>query len=87
MEEDKIIIGRKGVDKEPGIIFAPYIPLTSTTIIHGYETINISRKRKINKIFKLELDIDDGFQSSNPIMTRYSKKMINKNFYGTIEVK
>ena len=89
MEEDKIIIGRKGVDIEPGIIFAPYIPMTSATIIHGYGTINIRRKKKINKIFKLELDIDidDGFQPSNSIMTRYSKKMINKNFYGTIEVK
>jgi hypothetical protein len=80
MEEDKIIIGRKGVDIEPGIIFAPY------TIIHGYGR-NIRRKKKINKIFKLELDIDDGFQPSNSIMSRYSKKMINKNFYGTIEVK
>jgi hypothetical protein len=87
MEEDKIIIGKKGVDKESGIIFAPYITLTSTTIIHGYETRNISRKRKINKIFKLELDIDDGFQSSKSISSRYSKKIVNNNFYGTIEVK
>ena len=89
MEEDKIIIGRKGVDIEPGIIFAPYIPITSTTIIHGYGTRNIRRNKKINKIFKLELDIDidDGFQPSNSIMSRYSKKMINKNFYTTIEVK
>ena len=87
MEQDKIIIGRKGVDIEPGIIFAPYIPMTSATIIHGYGTKNIRRKRKINKIFKLELDIDDGFQPSNSIMSRYSKKMINKNFYTTIEVK
>lgn len=87
MEKDKIIIGRKGVDIEPGIIFAPYIPMTSATIIHGYGTRNIRRKKKINKIFKLELDIDDVFQPSNSIMTRYSKKMINKNFYTTIEVK
>lgn len=87
MEEDKIIIGKKGVDIEPGIIFAPYIPMTSATIIHGYGTRNISRKKKINKIYKLELNIDDGFQPSNSIMTRYSKKMINKNFYCTIEVK
>jgi|688.fasta_scaffold436768_3 hypothetical protein len=87
MEKDKIIIGRKGVDIEPGIIFAPYIPMTSDTIIHGYGTRNIRRKKKINKIFKLELDIDDGFQPSNPIMSKYSKKMINKKFYTTIEVK
>ena len=87
MEEDKIIIGRKGVDIEPGIIFAPYIPMTSATIIHGYGTRNIRRNKKINKIFKLELNIDDEFQPSTPIMSRYSKKMINKNFYTTIEVK
>ncbi len=87
MEEDKIIIGRKGVDMEPGIIFAPYITLTSTTIIHGYETISISRKIKINKIFKLELDIDDGFQPSKSISSRYAKKIVNNNFYGVVTIK
>jgi len=87
MEQDKIHIGKKDVDIEPGIIFAPYIPMTSTTIIHGYGPRNIRRKKKINKIFKLELNIDDEFQPSNPMMTRYSKKMINKKFYTTIEVK
>lgn len=88
MEQDKIHIGEKGI--EPGIVFAPYIPyipITSTTIIHGYGPRNIRRKRKINKIYKLELNIDDEFQPSNPMMARYSKKMINKNFYATIEVK
>ena len=84
MEQDKIHIGKKDLDIEPGIIFTPYIPMT---IIHGYGPINIRRKKKINKIFKLELDIDDGFQPSNSMMTRYSKKMINKKFYTTIEVK
>lgn len=84
MEQDKIIIGKKGVDIEPGIIFAPYIPMTS---IHGYGPKNTRRKKKINKIYKLELNIDDDFQPSNPMMTRYSKKMINKKFYTTIEVK
>ena len=86
MGEDKII-GKKGFYKEPGIIFAPYIPLTSTTIIHGYETISISRKRKINKIFKLELDIDDGFQPSKSISSRYAKKIVNNNFYGVVTIK
>ena len=87
MEQDKIFIGKKSSNLEPGIIFAPYIPMTSPTIIHGYETINIRRKKKINKIYKLELNIDDEFQPSNHMMTRYSKKIINKNFYTTIEVK
>ena len=87
MGQDKIIIGKKVSNLEPGIIFAPYIPMTSSTIIHGYEPSNIRRNRKINKIYKLELNIDDEFQPSNPIMTRYSKKIINKKFYTTIEVK
>ncbi len=85
MEQDKILIGEKGL--ELGIVFAPYIPMTSSTIIHGYGTRNIQRKKKINKIFKLELNIDDEFQPSNLMMPRYSKKIINKNFYTTIEVK
>ena len=85
MEQDKILIGKKVI--EPGIVFAPYIPMTSSTIIDSYVTRNIRRKKKINKIYKLELNIDDGFQPSNPMMTRYSKKVINKKFYTTIEVK
>lgn len=87
MEQDKIIIGKKSSNLEPGIIFAPYIPMTSSTIIDSYVTRNIRRKKKINKIYKLELNIDDDFQPSNPMMTRYSKKVINKKFYTTIEVK
>ena len=87
MEQDKIHIGKKDSNLEPGIIFAPYIPMTSSTIIDSYVTRNIRRKKKINKIYKLELNIDDEFQPSNPMMTRYSKKMINKKFYTTIEVK
>ncbi len=79
MEQDKIIIGKKSLNLEPGIIFAPYISVTSTTIINGYGTINIRRKIKINNIFKLELDIDDEFQLSNTIVSRYSKKNININ--------
>jgi len=85
MEQDKILIGKKVI--EPGIVFARYIPMTSSTIIDSYVTRNIRRKKKINKIYKLELNIDDGFQPSNPMMTRYSKKVINKKFYTTIEVK
>lgn len=86
MEQDKILIGKKGTGLEPGIVFAPYIPMTDATIIHGYGTRNIRRKKKINKIFKLELDIDGGFQPSIPMMSRYSKKTINKNFYTTIDI-
>ena len=85
MEQGKIHIGKKVT--EPGIIFAPYIPMTSSTIIHDYEPSNIRRKKKINKIYKLELNIDDDFQPSTPIMSIYSKKMINEKFYTTMEVK
>ena len=46
-----------------------------------------NRKRKINKIFDLGLDIKDEFSPSKSIMSRYSTKMINSKYYGTIEIK
>ena len=47
----------------------------------------VNRKRKINKIFDLGLDIKDEFSPSKSIMSRYSKKTINSKYYGTIEIK
>ena len=72
---------------EQGYVWAPYIPMTTSQVIVEYGSKNISRKRKINKIFNLSLDIKDGFSPSKSIMSRYSKKIINNNFYGTIEIK
>ena len=85
--EQKIQIGKKSSDLNPGYVWAPYIPMTTSQVIVEYGSKNTSRKRKINKIFNLGLDIKDGFSPSKSIMSRYSKKIINNNFYGNIEIK
>ena len=85
--EQKTQIGKKSSDLNPGYVWAPYIPMTTSQVIVEYGSKNTSRKRKINKIFNLSLDIKDGFSPSKSIMSRYSKKIINNNFYGTIEIK
>lgn len=72
---------------EPGYVYAPYIPMTTSQVIVGYGSNNISRKRKINKIFNLGLDIKDEFSPSKSIMSRYSKKIINAKYYGNMEIK
>ena len=72
---------------EQGYVFVPYIPMTTTSVISGYTSKNTTRKRKISKIFDLGLNIEDDFSPSKSIMSRYSKKIINNNFYGTIEIK
>ena len=72
---------------EQGYVWAPYIPMTTSQVIVEYGSKNTSRKRKINRIFNLSLDIKDGFSPSKSIMSRYSKKIINNNFYGNIEIK
>ena len=81
-----MLIGKKS-SLEQGYVYAPYIPMTTTSVISGYTSKNISRKQKINKIFGLDLNIKDEFSPSKSIMSRYSKKIINNNFYGTIEIK
>jgi hypothetical protein len=81
-----MLIGKKS-NLEQGYVYAPYIPMTTSQVVVDYGSKNISRKRKINKIFDLGLDIKDEFSPSKSIMSRYSKKIINNNFYGTIEIK
>ena len=83
-----MLIGRKSDILEPGYVYAPYIPMqTSTTVVSGYNSKNITRKKKINKIFNLGLDIKDEFSPSKLITSRYSTKTINSKYYGTIEIK
>jgi hypothetical protein len=83
----EIVIGRKSDSLlEQGYVFAPYIPIQTTSIVSGYDSKNINRKRKINKIFGLGLDIKD-FSPSKSITSRYSTKTINSKYYGTIEIK
>jgi hypothetical protein len=85
--EQKIQIGKKSSDLEPGYVYVPYIPMTTSQVIVDYGSKNISRKRKINKIFDLGLDVKDEFSPSKSIMSRYSKKIVNSKYYGTIEIK
>jgi hypothetical protein len=64
------VIGKKD-SLESGYIYAPYIAVTTTSVISGYTSKNVSRKRKINKIFDLDLDIKDEFSPSKSIVSRY----------------
>lgn len=82
-------MGKKS-NLEPGYVYAPYIPMTTSQVIVDYgSSKRVNRKRKINKIFDLGSDIKDYdiFSASKSIMSRYSKKIINNNFYETIEIK
>lgn len=81
-----MVIGKKS-SLEQGYVYAPYIPMTTTSVVSGYTSKNVSRKRKISKIFNLGLDIKDEFSPGKSIMSRYSKKIINNNYYGTVEIK
>jgi hypothetical protein len=73
---------------EPGYVYAPYIPMTTSQVIVDYgSSKRVNRKRKINKIFNLGLDIKDEFSPSKSIMSRYSKKIINSKYYGNMEIK
>ena len=77
-------IGKKS-SLEPGYVYAPYIPMTTSQVVVDYgSSKRVNRKRKINKIFDLGLDIKDEFSPSKSIVSRYSKKMINNNFYQNI---
>jgi len=83
-----MLIGKKSDNLiEPGYVYAPYIPMTTSQVIVEYGSKNVSRKRKINKIFDLGLDVKDEFSPSKSIMSRYSTKNINSKYYGTIEIK
>ncbi len=83
-----MIIGKKSKDiLESGYVYAPYIPMTTSQKIVEYGSKNVKRKRKINKVFNLGLDIKDEFSPSKQIMSRYSKKIINSNYYGSVEIK
>jgi len=79
-------IGKKS-NLEQGYVWAPYIPINTTSVISEYTSKNTIRKRKISKIFNLGLDVKDEFSPSKSITSRYSTKTINSKYYGTIEIK
>lgn len=66
--EQKVKIGEKSSDLE--LVFVPYIPITTTSVISEYTSKNTSRMRKINKIFNL--DIKDNWFPKKSISSRYS---------------
>lgn len=71
-----MLVGRKGKDSEPGLIYVPYVMTQSiTTIQHKH----YFRKSKIRRIL--------GMPSADSIMSRYATKKINNNFYKTIDIK
>ena len=76
-----MLIGKKD-NLEAGYVWVP-----TSQVIAEYGSKNTNRKRKINKIFDLGLDIKDEFSPRKSIMSRYSKKTINSKYYGTIEIK
>ncbi len=82
-----MLLGNKSSSLEQGYVWAPYIPMTTSQVVVEYGSKNINRKRKINKIFDLGLNVKDEFLLNKSIMSRYSKKVINTNYYGTIEIK
>ncbi len=84
-----MLMGKKS-NLEKGYVYAPYIPMTTSQVIVDYgSSKRINRKRKINKIFDLGLDIKDydTFSTNKSIMSRYSKNIIDAKYYGTIEIK
>jgi hypothetical protein len=79
-------LGNKSL--EPGIVFAPYILQTTTSSVIIEVSINksYSRKRKINKIFNIGIEIegDKTFNPKKMLKSRYATKSINSNYFGKI---
>jgi hypothetical protein len=80
------LIGNKN-NLEPGYVFAPYI-IASSNVGVILENKQITRMRKINKIYKKDREIKgDIFSLSKSISSRYAKKIVNNNFYGVLTIK
>ncbi len=85
--EQKIQIGKKSSNLEPGYVWVPYIPMTTSSEIVEYGSKNVNRKRTISKIFDLGLNVKDEFSLNKSIMSRYSKNIIKSRYYKNIEIK
>jgi len=79
---ENIQIGKKSSELEPGYVWVPYIPMTTNpVIIDGLNRTTI-RKRKINNIFDLGLDIKgDIFSPSKSISSIYSAVQIKSPYH------
>jgi hypothetical protein len=83
-----IILGRKSDNLiESGYVLASYIPVQTSTVVHGFRSKKTNRKLKINKVFGLGLDISDEFSPTKTISSRYSTNTISSNYYSVIEIK
>jgi len=78
----KTLVGNKNI--ESGYVWAPYIPMTTTSVISDYSSKSVSRKRKINNIFDLGLDIKDEFFPKKSLVSRYSQGIQISNYYSII---
>lgn len=85
--EQKVQIGKKSSSLEPGYVWAPYIPMTTSSVIVEYGSKNVNRKRTISKIFDLDLNVKDEFSPNKSIISRYSKNVIKSRYYKNIEIK
>jgi len=70
-----MLIGKKS-NLEQGYVYAPYIPMTTSQVVVNYGSKNISRKRKINNIFDLGLDIKDEFSPSIGILYMVAQEVV-----------
>ena len=78
-------IGKKSDTLEPGYVFMPYIVSNSVSVI--VENKQITRMRKLNKIYKKDREIKgDIFSPSKSIQSRYAKKLVNNNYYSIVTV-
>lgn len=76
-KEPKTLKGFNGVSYlEPGFVFAPYVPLQVSQI-----QTNPIHKRLRKAGLKL------GFVARKPVVTRYQKKVVKSDFYGSVEIK
>lgn len=79
------MLGRKSEDiLKPGMVFAPYVMAQSVVVT---DSVNVKRKKSINKIFDLGLDIQGGFTPKKLLNSRYSTSNISSKFYCVIEIK
>jgi len=83
-----MLIGKKLESSlDPGIIYAPYIPVQSVAVISEHDSVNVRRKKIINNIFELGLEIEGGFTPKKLINSRYSTTNISNKYYDVIEIK
>lgn len=78
-------LGKKSSQLNPGCVYAPYIMMSSSSIIIE-NSKRTNRKIKIGKIFSFDV-YTEPFSPSKSISSRYSTKIINKNKYGTLPIK